>query len=184
LDSSDSEITVRAKNVLTQHHSPIKYAKGISCIKEREANSKRSSPRIRPGSSIIDIANDNDDVTDVANPVLVPPEVSSTSPAVKRKRTRGKKIRVRNRSESGESITWSSEDEPPATRKRARANVTMKSRTKNPFTISEEGYMMAGVRLYGVGNWSKILSKYDFHSSRTSVSLKDKFRTMKRQGLF
>ncbi|XP_066916882.1 uncharacterized protein [Clytia hemisphaerica] len=41
------------------------------------------------------------------------------------------------------------------------------------FTKSEEQHLLDGVKVHGAGNWSKILEEYNFHPSRTNVSLKD-----------
>ena len=43
------------------------------------------------------------------------------------------------------------------------------------FTREEERQLMEGVRRFG-RRWRHILSVYQFHHSRTSVSLKDKYR--------
>lgn len=51
------------------------------------------------------------------------------------------------------------------------------------FTNEEENMLMDGVRLFGVGNWKKILTSYKFHGKRTAVDLKDKYRNMTRAKL-
>lgn len=48
------------------------------------------------------------------------------------------------------------------------------------FTAEEEAMLMEGVRVFGVGNWKKILNSYRFHWKRTAVDLKDKYRNMTR----
>lgn len=40
--------------------------------------------------------------------------------------------------------------------------------------------LLEGVRVFGVGNWKKILNCYRFHWKRTAVDLKDKYRNMTR----
>ena len=42
---------------------------------------------------------------------------------------------------------------------------------------------MRGIEQFGVGDWSNILKHFKFHKSRTNVNLKDKYRTMLKQGL-
>ena len=61
---------------------------------------------------------------------------------------------------------------------------TSTRRSRMPFSMEEQDYMIQGVRKFGVGQWAKILRQFDFHPSRTSVAIKDKYRTMKRQGFF
>ena len=57
-------------------------------------------------------------------------------------------------------------------------------RTRIVFSSEEEDFIIQSVRKFGVGQWAKILQNFDFHPSRASVSIKDKYRTMKRQGIF
>ena len=57
-------------------------------------------------------------------------------------------------------------------------------RTRIVFSSEEEDFIIQSVRKFGVGQWAKILQNFDFYPSRASASIKDKYRTMKRQGIF
>ena len=53
---------------------------------------------------------------------------------------------------------------------------------KKPWTLSEVNNLKKGINEIGIGNWSTILQQFKFNN-RTSMNLKDKYRTMKKQGL-
>lgn len=57
-------------------------------------------------------------------------------------------------------------------------------RKRVAFTDEEERFLIEGIHHIGVGKWTAILRRYKFQQCRTSVSLKDKYRTMKKQGFF
>lgn len=55
-------------------------------------------------------------------------------------------------------------------------------RLSQKWTSEEDKKLKAGVRNYGVGKWAVILNEFDF-GNRTSVMLKDRWRTLKKQNM-
>ena len=49
------------------------------------------------------------------------------------------------------------------------------------WTDEEVEFLKEGVERFGVGNWKEILRTYKFHSRRTNVDLKDKWRNLKKK---
>ena len=42
-------------------------------------------------------------------------------------------------------------------------------------------YLKEGVEKFGVGHWRTILENYPFHSRRSNVDLKDKWRNLQKK---
>ncbi|XP_047141912.1 MATH and LRR domain-containing protein PFE0570w isoform X2 [Hydra vulgaris] len=78
-----------------------------------------------------------------------------------------------NSDESGTSCKWSDDE----------FEVKYNPTVRVPFSKDEEKYIKEGIKKFGIGNWCKIKRSYPFHPNRTNVSIKDKYRTMKRQGI-
>jgi hypothetical protein len=49
------------------------------------------------------------------------------------------------------------------------------------FSADEIAQLGLGISVMGLGNWKDILEAFEFHSLRTSVSLKDLNRTLERK---
>ncbi|XP_027759442.1 telomeric repeat-binding factor 2 isoform X1 [Empidonax traillii] len=61
-------------------------------------------------------------------------------------------------------------------------NSTIFSSKKQKWTIQESEWIKQGVKKFGEGRWKAICQKYPFQN-RTAVMIKDRWRTMKKQGI-
>uniref|UniRef100_A0A452GFJ1 Telomeric repeat-binding factor n=1 Tax=Gopherus agassizii TaxID=38772 RepID=A0A452GFJ1_9SAUR len=81
--------------------------------------------------------------------------------------------------------TWSEEDELFLDKKSPRRNSHSSSSLgskKQRWTVQESEWIREGVKKFGEGNWKIICKKFPFEN-RTSVMIKDRWRTMKKLGL-
>ncbi|KAM8876413.1 telomeric repeat binding factor a [Synchiropus picturatus] len=82
---------------------------------------------------------------------------------------------MKNAKESKE--TWPEEEY--FFRQRSRSDNSFTAGFKKRWTEEETAWLREGVKKFGEGKWSKILSYYGF-KNRTNVNLKDRWRTMKK----
>ncbi|XP_072202853.1 telomeric repeat-binding factor 2 isoform X2 [Excalfactoria chinensis] len=81
--------------------------------------------------------------------------------------------------------SWSDEDElfaDVAITETSSNNSTVYGSKKQKWTVQESEWIKDGVRKYGEGRWKTISEKYPFQN-RTSVQIKDRYRTMKKLGI-
>ncbi|XP_074864372.1 telomeric repeat-binding factor 2 isoform X2 [Carettochelys insculpta] len=104
--------------------------------------------------------------------------VSSRSP---------KLLRARWNTSNGqeEKDTWSEEDElflDKGSFGRNSHSSSIFGSKKQRWTVQESEWIKEGVKKFGEGNWKMICKKFPFEN-RTSVMIKDRWRTMKKLGL-
>ncbi|KAM8945964.1 telomeric repeat-binding factor 2 [Pelodytes ibericus] len=107
-------------------------------------------------------------------------------PRKKKEQKKPKKASILNNSNVWEEQdTWSGEDEL-FHRKRSETTGTSNTSTSNgrkqKWSDDETEWIKKGIKKYGLGNWKAILMSYPFQN-RTSVMIKDRWRTMKKLGL-
>uniref|UniRef100_A0A8C8RXC8 Telomeric repeat binding factor 2 n=1 Tax=Pelusios castaneus TaxID=367368 RepID=A0A8C8RXC8_9SAUR len=87
--------------------------------------------------------------------------------------------------EQEEKDTWSEEDELFLDRGspgQYSHNSSACGSKKQRWTVQESEWIKEGVKMFGEGNWKAIYKKFPFEN-RTSVTIKDRWRTMKKLGL-
>ncbi|KAF1393038.1 hypothetical protein PFLUV_G00034250 [Perca fluviatilis] len=79
--------------------------------------------------------------------------------------------------------TWSDEESYVPSRKKTgshnESTISNSGNKKRKWSESETKKLKEGVKRFGEGNWSKIMSYYSFND-RTNVNLKDRWRTLKK----
>ncbi|XP_074769666.1 telomeric repeat-binding factor 2 [Athene noctua] len=82
-----------------------------------------------------------------------------------------------------EKDRWSEEDDLfSASFESNNHNTTVFGSKKQKWTIQESQWIKEGVKKFGEGRWKAICQKYPFQN-RTAVMIKDRWRTMKKQGI-
>ncbi|XP_018116053.1 telomeric repeat-binding factor 2 isoform X2 [Xenopus laevis] len=83
-----------------------------------------------------------------------------------------------------EQDTWSEADElfKGKRENEKTSNNTTTNGRKQKWTQEETEWIIQGVKKFGEGNWKDIIKKYPFQN-RTSVMVKDRWRTMKKLGI-
>lgn len=81
-----------------------------------------------------------------------------------------------------EKETWVEEDELFDVQAAPDEENTISVTKKQKWTVEESEWIKAGVQKFGEGNWAAISKNYPF-VNRTSVMIKDRWRTMKRLGM-
>eukprot|EP00057_Strongylocentrotus_purpuratus_P015471 XP_011669945.1 PREDICTED: telomeric repeat-binding factor 2 isoform X3 [Strongylocentrotus purpuratus] len=72
--------------------------------------------------------------------------------------------------------------EVPGKRRHWKVHKSASPTKRRPWSSDEEEQLKLGINRYGVGKWAEINMAYTFRN-RTNVHLKDKYRTMVKQGL-
>ncbi|XP_026879763.2 telomeric repeat-binding factor 1 isoform X2 [Electrophorus electricus] len=99
------------------------------------------------------------------------PETAKKSLCVPRKTSRLKVSRLSFKDEQGLASLPSDK----------QGLASLQHRGKRMWTWEEDRHLRAGVKAYGEGKWAKILEQFEF-PERTSVMLKDRWRTLKKNG--
>ncbi|EMP33364.1 Telomeric repeat-binding factor 2 [Chelonia mydas] len=99
----------------------------------------------------------------------------------------GRPLKARWNTSNGqeEKDTWSEEDELFLDKRSPGRNSHSSSilgSKKQRWTVQESEWIREGVKKFGEGNWKIICKKFPFEN-RTSVMIKDRWRTMKKLGL-
>ncbi|XP_043351387.1 telomeric repeat-binding factor 2 isoform X3 [Dermochelys coriacea] len=111
--------------------------------------------------------------------------VSSRSPKYEACDTEPLKARWNTSNGQEEKDTWSEEDELFLDKRSPGRNSHSSSilgSKKQRWTVQESEWIREGVKKFGEGNWKIICKKFPFEN-RTSVMIKDRWRTMKKLGL-
>ncbi|XP_075795901.1 telomeric repeat-binding factor 2 isoform X3 [Pelodiscus sinensis] len=120
-------------------------------------------------------------VSSASRPLVQKPYVplpSSSSP-------KPQKARLNTSNGQEEKDTWSDEDElflDKGSPGRNSHTSSVFGSKKQRWTVQESEWIKEGVKKFGEGNWKIICQKFPFEN-RTSVMIKDRWRTMKKLGL-
>uniref|UniRef100_A0A8C5WJX4 Uncharacterized protein n=1 Tax=Leptobrachium leishanense TaxID=445787 RepID=A0A8C5WJX4_9ANUR len=147
---------------------------------------RRSTETFREVVLESDSEGENDDVIMATKPTNSKP--SNASSNVRQKKPAAA-LRSRRRffdesNDLEQQDTWSDEEELFQSKrgKSSKSSTSMHNSRKQKWSATETEWIKSGIRKYGLGNWKKILTSYPFEN-RTSVMIKDRWRTMLKLGL-
>jgi hypothetical protein len=92
------------------------------------------------------------------------------------------KTSKKDKSKNKEDIDSNIESDENEDSKKASTSTSKSEVNRHFWNDTECTYLIAGIEVYGKGNWSRILKEFSdkFHKSRTNVHLKDKYRNLLR----